>query len=94
MMAKPFKSETRYRNNWSVTIYAASKEAGFYTECISPDGTTLSTDICSNEGSAWQQGYNLVDRAIAEEQTRRYNSIPTPLTLALLQRAQTGMEGT
>ncbi|MBW4619747.1 MAG: hypothetical protein KME17_10375 [Cyanosarcina radialis HA8281-LM2] len=64
-MAKSFQSETRYRHNWSVTIYAASKEAGFYTECISPNGTKISTDICSDRGSAWQQGYSLVDRAIA-----------------------------
>jgi hypothetical protein len=83
-MAKPFKPETRNYCNWSVTIYVGSEAVGFYTKCISPNGTILCTEICNDKGSAWQQGYNLVARAIKEERTNRYNRIAIPLTLALL----------
>ncbi|NJK68629.1 MAG: hypothetical protein HC849_11125 [Oscillatoriales cyanobacterium RU_3_3] len=83
-MPKPFRPETRSRYKWSVTIYAGSEGVGFYTECISPKGAILRTEICNDKGSAWQQGYNLVDRAIQEELTNRYNTIAIPLTLALL----------
>ena len=83
-MTKSFKSETRYRENWAVTIYTTPERSGFYTKCVSPTGKVFSTEICTQKGSAWQQGYKLVDDAIRKETTRRYNAIALPLTLALL----------
>ncbi len=83
-MTKPRKDETRYRHDWSVTLCADPEGKGFYAQCTSPDGLTLCTDIYNDKGFAWQQGYELVDRTIREEQTRRYNALALPLTLALL----------
>ncbi|MBD2598157.1 hypothetical protein H6G74_28090 [Nostoc spongiaeforme FACHB-130] len=83
-MTKPFKGETRYRHDWSVTLCTDPEGQGFYAQCTSPKGLVLCTDIYSDKGLVWQQGYELVDRTIHEEQTRRYNAVALPLTLALL----------
>ena len=83
-MIQSFKSETRYREDWAVTIYRNHDRSGFYTKCVSPIGEVLSTEVYDKKGSAWQEGYKLVDEAVRKERTRRYNAIAVPLTLALL----------
>ena len=83
-MTKPFKGETRPRHNWSVTLCTDPESQGFYAQCTSPFGLVLCTDIYSDKSLVWQQGYELVDRTIRSEQTRRYNALALPLTLALL----------
>lgn len=83
-MNQRFKSETRYRENWAVTIYKNKACSGFYTKCVSPTGDILSTEVYDQKGSAWQSGYNLVDQVVQEQTIRRYNAIALPLTLALL----------
>lgn len=83
-MTKPFKGETRPRHNWSVILCTDPEGKGFYAQCTSPFGLVLCTDIYSDKGLVWQQGYELVDRTIRSEQTHRNNVIALPLTLALL----------
>lgn len=83
-MTKAFKSETRHREDWAVTIYATADRTGFYTKCVSPTGKLLATEVYVQKGTAWQEGYKLVDEAVRKERTDRYNAIALPLTLALL----------
>lgn len=83
-MAKSFKSETRFRGDWTVTILAEPTGTGFYTKCVSPDGIELCTEVCSDKGAAWQRGYALVDNTERDLHIQRYQAIAVPITLALL----------
>lgn len=83
-MTQRFKSETRYREDWAVTIYRNEDPPGFYTKCILPTGDVLSTEVFDQKMYAWQEGYKLVDEAIREQTICRYNEIAIPLTIALL----------
>jgi hypothetical protein len=83
-MTKPFKSETRYRGDWAVTIYRSEANNGFFTKCVSPTGAEFCTEVFIDKGSAWQSGYNYVDQVEREECIRRYRAVVVPLTLALL----------
>jgi len=56
----------------------------FFAQCTSPEGITLRTEAYGDKGTAWQKGYDLVDKAVAEARSRRYNAIARPLTLMLL----------
>ncbi len=83
-MNNGYKSDTRNRKEWAVTIYENQDSSEFYAKCVSPTGKILSTEVCKNKESAWQAGYDLVDKEIMRERADRYNAIALPLTLALL----------
>ncbi|HAN46080.1 MAG TPA: hypothetical protein DCQ32_05955 [Cyanobacteria bacterium UBA8156] len=82
-MADAHTPETRYwRNRWPVTVHRCAE--GFYAVCLCPDGTTATTDVLPNRGSAWQQGYQQIARAIQVQREQLYRAIAEPLTLVLL----------
>lgn len=76
------KQDMRKRHDWDVTLYV--EKDSFFAECTSPEGNSLRTESYKDKGTAWQQGYNLVDRAVQEARARRYEAIAMPLTLMLL----------
>lgn len=78
-MSKP---DIRKCCGWDVTLHCEGDS--FFAECTSPEGNSLCTEAYKDKGTAWQQGYNLVDRAVQEAKVKRYKAIAMPLTLMLL----------
>lgn len=76
------KQDIRERSGWRVTL--CSEGDNFFAQCISSSGITLRTEAYEKKGTAWQKGYDLIDKAVAEARARRYNAIAKPLTLMLL----------